>query len=197
MYIAPNIHATEWRRLELADLAGPDWIRAIEIGRARIYGRYFDAVDLLINAEENLSPKKRRYGFAILAIDCLLVETIQAFKDGITDTRKKSKGLFRKFLMNSPLFGSYFSDEKQADEFYDQIRCGILHQGETKKDSKVWSVGSFLQRTEHGIIVNRTEFHKKLKKEFDQYLKDLIENTDPRLRENYRKVMNHISRTTG
>jgi hypothetical protein len=62
---------------------------------------------------------------------------------------------------------------------------------------KVWSVGSFLQRTEHGIIVNRTEFHKKLKKEFDQYLKDLIENTDSRLRENYRKVMNHISRTTG
>jgi len=183
-------------RLRLADPASPDWSRAIEIGRARIYGRYFDAVDLLIKAEESLPPRKRRYGFVILAIDCLLVETIQAFKDGVIDTRKKSKKLFRKFLRNIPSFKSYFVDEKQANEFYEHIRCGILHQGETKKDSRVWSVGSFLQRTKHGIIVNRTEFHKKLKNEYDRYLNDLIENTDPRLRENYQKVMNHIARIT-
>lgn len=194
MDIAPGIDASEWMRLKLDDPNTPDWTRAIEIGRARIYGRYFDAVDVLIQAEEGLPAHKKRYGFAILAIDCLLVETFQAFKDGITDTTGQSKPVFKRFLETSPSFRSHFKDDQLREDFYKHFRCGILHQGETKKGSRVWSIGRLVWRSKEGIIVNRTEFHQSLKNDFDLYLKELAENSDPKSRENYRTVMGHIAR---
>jgi hypothetical protein len=58
----------------------------------------------------------------------------------------------------------------------------------------VWSIGRLVWRSKEGIIVNRTEFHQSLKNDFDLYLKELAENSDPKSRENYRTVMGHIAR---
>ena len=84
------------------------------------------AVDLLIADDEGRNAKDRRWGFAILAIDCLLVETLQAFRQGLTDTRRLSKDLCVKFLTERDAFRGFFT-EALATRFYYEFRCGVAH----------------------------------------------------------------------
>src|SRR3990172_10696488 len=108
-----------------------------------------------------------------MALACILVETIQAFREGLRDTKNKSKELFKRFLTTTSPFNEHFSDGKFAEDFFDDFRCGILHQAETKGGSLVWSVGRLVWRSTEGIVVNRNEFANALKFAFDSYLGEL------------------------
>jgi hypothetical protein len=68
-----------------------------------------------------------------------------------------------------------------------------LHQAETAQDTKVSSVGALI-RTEAGrLVVNRNEFHKRLKRELDAYLTELGDPKEAQLRVNFRRKMNYIA----
>ncbi len=194
MYIAPSVHKDEWFKLNLDDDSGPDWNKAIKILEFRIKARYLEPVDLLIEEDDKRPAVERRYGFTILAIDCLLMETLQAFKDGLTDTKGKSKPTFKKFLKESPSFSPYFPDDKSAQSFYEDYRCGILHQAEVMGTSLVWSVGKLRGKVGDKWYINRTEIHDKLKKDFYQYLELLRDKNNKKLRDNFRNKMNFIAR---
>ncbi len=117
MYIAPGIHRDEWTKLQLDDETSPDWNRAIEIFNARIGSRYLEPVDLLIKSDDKRSPIERRYGFSVLAIDCLLIETLQSFREGLPDTKGKSREMFETFLTSREGFREHFNVE-QAKSFF-------------------------------------------------------------------------------
>lgn len=102
----------------------------------RISERFIEPIDFLIETDEAKLPTERRFGFAILALDCLLVETLGAFIDGLEDTRGKSEPTFCRFLMKRPRFASVFTSETLAKQFYIEFRCGILHQAEVGWRSK-------------------------------------------------------------
>jgi hypothetical protein len=169
MEIAPGVEAGKWQALRLDDPAGPDGPEAIRILEARIHERFIDPVDHLITAEEARPVMERRFGFAVLAVDCLLIETLGAFLKGLPDTVGKSEATFCEFLTTRPLFKDEFTPER-AKRFYKEFRCGILHQAEIGGDSRVWSVGPMLQDDGRRIIVNRNKFHESLKNEFQTYL---------------------------
>ncbi len=192
MEIAPGIDASKWKELDLDNDQSSDWNKAIEIFQMRIEGRYLEPVDLLIRAERNKPAIKRHFGFTILAIDCLLIETLQAFRDGKKDTRNQSSDMFKRFLAMRPSFKRYFN-ESLANRFYTDFRCGILHQAEIRGGSRVWSVGP-LTEIQSGQIkkINRTEFHNALKLEFHQYLDELKNPADHTLRKNFREKMDYI-----
>jgi hypothetical protein len=78
-------------------------------------------------AERQKPAVKRRFGFAILAIDCLLIETLAAFVEGLETTDGKSKATFCTFLTTRPKFKATFTFDI-AKQFYEEFRCGILHQ---------------------------------------------------------------------
>ena len=193
MQIAPGIEAGKWQALRLDDRASPDWPEAVRILEARIHERFIDPLDHLIAAEEAKPIAERRFGFVILAIDCLLVETLGAFIKGRTKTKGESEATFCEFLTTRPLFKNEFTPDLAA-RFYDEFRCGILHQAEIRGDSKVWSVGPLLQDNGSRIIVNRNKFHDLLKAEFQSYLAELRDPAKEKLRANFRKKMNFISR---
>ncbi|MGH9816233.1 MAG: hypothetical protein ACRD6I_09160, partial [Candidatus Acidiferrales bacterium] len=77
----------------------------------RIQKRFFDPDDYLISSEGPKSPMERRFGFVILAIDCLLVETLGAFIEGLEDTDRKSRATFCNFLTTRPEFARYFYEQ--------------------------------------------------------------------------------------
>ena len=194
MYIAPGIHRDEWLKLELDDAESHDWNRAIEIFAARIQSRYLEPVDLLIKTDVSLSPIERRYGFSIMAIDCLLIETFQSFRDGLTNTKHKSKEMFIKYLTEREGFREHF-DEKQAEKFYYDFRCGILHQAEIMGPSLLWSVGLLKGEKAEGIpYVNRTKLHKILKENLKRYCDELKDPANSELRKNFRTKMDFIAR---
>jgi hypothetical protein len=61
----------------------------------------------------------------------LLIETLQSFKNGWEDSQGKSMEAFTQFLSTETKFAKVFKSKKQKEGFYKNIRCGILHQGET------------------------------------------------------------------
>jgi hypothetical protein len=151
-------------------------------------------VDFLIASEANKPASERRFGFSVLAIDCLLVETLGAFIEGLDDTNRKSQRVFRTFLRTRKQFAAEFTTDDVADKFYMQFRCGILHQAETGGSSKVWSVGPMLWINGDTITVNRNKFHDCLKEEFQVYLAELRDPKNSTPRNNFRKKMDFISR---
>jgi hypothetical protein len=103
MQIAPGVDAERWQALQLDAQARGDWAEAIRIFEARIHERFIDPVDHLIAAEEAKPPRERRFGFVVLAVDCLLVETLGAFREGLETTGGSSRATFCRFLTARPL----------------------------------------------------------------------------------------------
>jgi hypothetical protein len=193
MQIAPGVQAAEWQALKLDDHASPDWARAVQILEGRIHERYIEPIDHLIAAEETRPPTERRFGFTVLAVDCLLIETLGAFLDGLEDTDEKSKATFCKFLTTRPLFAGDFTKDL-AKRFYKEFRCGILHQAEIGGDSKVWSVGPLICDDGGKLIINRNQLHERLKAEFQHDLAELRNPANVYLRAKFRRKMDFISR---
>ncbi len=193
MEIAKGIHVNDYLKLNLFDKASSDWDTAFEYLRLRLTERFIEPTDKLIELEKDLPANEKKYGFAVLAIDCLLSETIQAFYEGITDSTGQSKRLFKNFLRYRDSFKSYFTDDQQAIDFYKNFRCGILHQAQTSTDTKIWAIGDLIMRTGRFIIVNRRLYHEKIKDELDIYMIKLKLKNDLSLMNNFKIKMDFIA----
>jgi hypothetical protein len=191
MQIAPGTDADEWKKLNL-DSPG-DWETAVWIFERRIRGRFTDAIEFLIDDDERRPATERRWGFAVLALDCLLVETLQAFRRGLTDTRGKSKELCVQFLTERTAFKPFFTSPDIATRFYYEFRCGLAHNAQIFGDGRVWSIGPLLAVMGTRITVNRTAFHQALVTELEAYLAALRNGVDQELRANFRTKMDFIA----
>jgi len=192
MEIAPGYTVRDWTCLELQCISSEDWSQAIRIFESRICRRFLDPVDLLIAHE--MDKPRGTFGFAIMAVDCLVIETIQRFIEGRTQSGENGR-LFRAFLSErlSSWFDDGVSNDSKADRFYRNCRCALHHSGQTDADLRLCRTGPLIRfDSDLGIIVNRTGFHEAIKCEFTRYLGDLSDGTDSRLRENFRRVMNAL-----
>ncbi|PDS70446.1 hypothetical protein [Rhizobium sp. L43] len=85
LQISPKYTVAFWRGLEL-DPDNPkqeEWLKAVDVLRDRIQGRFIKPAQTLIDVDK--SNHQQTYGFAILALDCLVLETIQGFREGMTN----------------------------------------------------------------------------------------------------------------
>ena len=77
-----------------------------------------------------------QFGFLIMASMCLLIETIQGFKEGKDKYDGECRKAFENFLMQQKTFNC---SQDLANDFYENVRCGILHQGEI---GNYWKIAS-------------------------------------------------------
>ena len=97
-------------------------------------------------------------GFLKMAISCLMIETLESFKQGENDTKGKSR--------------KYFPEFKDISvDFYYSIRCGILHQAETTNAWRILRKDELLDMSNRTI--NATKFVKALEKSLENYIKNL------------------------
>lgn len=193
MEIAPGYTVGDWKQLNLAIDRNQDWSKAIKIFETRIRRRFLDPVDILI-AHEAEKPRGA-FGFAVIAIDCLVIETLQGFREGEPDHNGKSKRLFRAFLAThwSNFFDDGCCDNSKADIFYKRCRCGLHHSGQTDGELRLRRSGPMIRfKAGNRTVVNRTGFHEAVKCEFNRYLGELIDGNDSKLRENFRNKMDAI-----
>ena len=120
--------------------------------------RYFKPV-------EN-SPSK--HGFASLAVGCLVIETLESFYQGRVDTRGMSNRMFRGFFRRDTPLKVFAGGD---DWFFNSIRCGILHQAETRDGWRVLRSGPLLDSTARTI--NASLFLRELSKVVVAYAKQL------------------------
>ena len=86
----------------------------------------------------------------MVASACLLIETYMAFKNGAKTTKGKGKKYFQNFFNTEPEF-KIFKGSSIPKEFYNNVRCGILHQGETNKG---WTI----TRKKESPLFDKTTF---------------------------------------
>ena len=53
-----------------------------------------------------------------------------------------SSDIFVSFLLNRTPFDKDFKDERTARDFYEGVRCGLLHEARTKKGWAIWAKDS-------------------------------------------------------
>ena len=191
MKIGGEFLAKDWPRLRKRLDAGDDsaWKEAVAVLRARVGGRYLEQARQIMGRPYS--------GFAVLAIDSAVIETLEQFRRGVRETPwKKSGEFFRVFLTTTRL--KKFFTVATADLFYTTIRCGILHQGETKSDSLVTKKQPrFVVRPSHtgkGIVVNARRFHEELETAFEDYVSAIL-GGDQNLRAAFIKKMGHIAKS--
>jgi len=198
LWIAPKYFAEEWRQLDLTRSDSPDWSKAVDIFENRIYGRFLAPIDAVANHHDPMI--KWFSGFTIIAIDCLLIENLYQFYNGVDETNIDHQKAFWHFFRDSPHFRPHFT-RKKAYKFYTHFRCGILHQAQTKMHSKIRiSENEMVQLADpndikQGLIIDREKFHDALCREINDYMTKLRFPQAPNdytLRENLVRKMSFI-----
>ncbi len=200
--ISPKYYASKWLSLNLKEKDSTDWEIAFDIFEDRIAGRFLKQIEIL---ESNEDPEIKYFsGFSIMAIDCLLIETLQQFYNGTKRTGKgQDEKVFHDFFSRSSFFSTFFNEIDKTRIFYNHIRCGILHQAQTKKQSIIHIRGNtplieWIDKADYskGLSINRYEFHKALLEVYEKYLRDLRSTKNLNLRRKFEKKMNIIAKQT-
>jgi hypothetical protein len=126
--------------------------------RQRFRERYINPVLCLASSEKN--------GFSIMAVSCLLIEAYETFRQGWPSSDRKSALAFRYFFDREDRFSAFKGHSKQ---FYEHVRCGILHQGESTGG---WQITRGTGRSlfdASSLTVHATKFHDLLAEVIDSY----------------------------
>lgn len=175
-----------------------EWVK--KLIKRRFEQRFIKPLENLTNKQSD--DEYVAVGFTIMAIASLMIETLACFRNGqwtthdkksdprwvcpachgkgATDKWRKGKESFKDFLEDT---GNSFNSDgilfgpSEGETFYTEIRCGILHQAETKGGWRIERIGDAVKRSPNSI--NAIEFLKLLVKELDRYIKDLDDHADP------------------
>jgi len=120
---------------------------------------------------------------------CLLIETLQSFKNGWGDSDRRSGKAFKDFFSTDNNFDDLKS---KGAEIHKNVRCGILHQGETTGGWRInrYSGDLFNEKTKS---LNAFKFAKLLEKSLSDYKEELKkEKWDSATWDNFRTKMRKI-----
>jgi hypothetical protein len=204
------------------------WSCAIKVFERRIAERFLTSIEALERADSkadvevpsdapsdcstlpvDLSGAGVVPGFAIMALCCLLVETLASFRESPVPAsrptgpcpypdgeciRPKPLGgkLIRNFLQR-PSFKDAFAN-KVAKNFVRGIRDGILHEAETRR-WRIWREepkDKIVECDGEGFSLNRTAFYQALRQEFRLYAADLRDPANLELRKRFVEKMDGI-----
>lgn len=137
--VAPGKWNHDWKKLSPVLAAGADsekWTGVLrDFYRGRLKSRYLDAINSIRKPRARLGE-----GFAIVALQCSLIEFLESCHQGMNYRHKKpvppyeyndSGKIFVSFLTTRKPFSGHF-DENLAKDFYSSVRCGVLHEASTK-----------------------------------------------------------------
>lgn len=152
MYMSPTRTANDWKavRAQFNTLSpASDWARIVrDFFHARIDSRYLQPI-----ARIQKYGTKEGEGFSIVTLQCALIEFLESTIQGVNYryTRRPqdlgpyeymySGSIFRSFLTTRKPFASVFSQEI-AEDFYASVRCGLLHEAQTKGGWQIRARGS-------------------------------------------------------
>ena len=163
------------------------WEKAIDIFIDRIKSRYFYAIDKLM--ENKSGYEMLKYGFAIVTLQCSLIDTLAKFRYGAKKQGNKEK--FENFLKEYFIFG--YNAEILARKFYKDIRCGLVHSGSIDNMSGLsCHLFELVTVLENGAIsLDLIIMQNKLNEYFKSYIKKLKSN-EKELRKNFVYTMDKV-----
>jgi len=177
--IAGKKRVSDWRAFAPSLIPGGDagpWKKAYtSYFQARLSYRYLKPITTL-----QRNDTRNGEGFSIVAIQCSLVEFLESTLRGKSYSLRPSPdpaiaqhqystsgAIFKDFLVRRPPFGREF-DQALAKDFYENVRCGVLHEARTKNG---WTISA---SSKNGNIVepNRKILYRD---NFQSALLDFVE----------------------
>lgn len=168
IYITNVKQVKDWfeiREQLLIDNSEDIWRKVFdEFYWARINERYLVPVKIIRKHRESTGE-----GYSIMAILCSLIEFLESTWQGINyryGTRpaeneyRSSRDVFVSFLTARAPFSGEFNSEL-AGEFYEKVRCGVLHEARTKGQ---WIISAtdvavpIIRREGDKVRLNRNQF---------------------------------------
>lgn len=168
--------------------------------RERHYERFLEPIRCLIQAEASESG----FGFSIMSLCCLLIETIECYRLGWPSSSARELRQLEasphnltvpsvEFKLTGPFDSQKFSSERtfinffdesqhrlhfpdlsgKGQEFYKSIRCGLLHQAQTKDGWRIRTSGRCYDDSPDQKSINRYEFAQSLQNCFNSFLNEL------------------------
>lgn len=122
--------------------------------------------------EETLNEFNVEYksGFVIMTSCCLLIETISTYFDGSNRSNKSGAATFKAVFVKAVDYDNGLAVfEKQP--LYTNIRCGLLHQGETYGKFKIKRTGKLFDVND--LSINAMCFCRELKEFLNSYREEL------------------------
>lgn len=187
MKVSGKRSADDWKKLAAKLSLGKDqdlWGEAFtNYFLDRLNTRYLEPIKWIGN-NRSLSGE----GFAIVTLQCCLIEFLQSTLEGKTYRQNPPFGdheygpqdkYFVKFLRTSPVFGNCFN-EASAKEFYKNVRCALVHEARTKEGWRIWAGNAAAVSpidTKSKMI-----FHRPLQSSLIRYIdwfgRELLTNTE-------------------
>ncbi len=151
----------------------------------RLCGRYLKPFDY--PTDDYIENYKN--GFALMTSCCLLIETYVSFTDKqFRDTNGQSRKTFGHFFTTEKRFFDLATGGRKADrtlaerkdgglpnDFYENVRCGILHNAETKNGWTITRKKSAVYFDTTTKTINATKFANRLKAVLVDYKKKLLQ----------------------
>jgi len=149
---------------------------------ARLDSRYFMPIEALQTVQ-----KYDGEGFAIVTIHCSLIEFLASTVEGLTyrhvpdDSKKEELGefeyssssqLFVRFLRQQNPFKDMFSSNNKANDFYANVRCGLLHEARTKGGWRIRADGEVAIDTNRKVI-DRNKLQDAFRQFIESYGKQI------------------------
>jgi hypothetical protein len=135
--LAPNFRVQDW--FAVRDRLNPQkydaqWRRVLGQMAARFNERFVGPADALIRRDKRFRRVPTGPGFAVLALDCILIETLFGYERGARTELGETGGAFIAFLKTQ----TGFEKGDRAASFARAVRNGVIHDGETRDGWTVW-----------------------------------------------------------
>jgi hypothetical protein len=155
--------------------------------KERLRERYIDPVEGMRLEQKN--------GFAIMALSCLLIETLESFYRGWPKSPNSNLAFCGFFDRHANLLPEF---KGHAQSFYANVRCGILHQGETTQGWTITRQAGASLFEPASLVIHATKFNRILGTAIDQYSKALeTTSLSDDLWKNFVKKMNATVKACG
>jgi hypothetical protein len=180
--LGPSFTTETWARIRAkldSHTYDQNWEEAISGIQGRFTERFIkpaDAIRQLDQADASGFPEGR--GFAIVALDCLLLESLHGYKTGQrTKNSSATKAAFKTILTTYDQFAGAFTSEAVAETFARAVRNGLLHDGETRDGWIIWQgdIGGPIvePRTDQTKVLYRDAFHAAVIAAVGEYFQKL------------------------
>ncbi|MBK7683098.1 MAG: hypothetical protein IPJ26_11830 [Bacteroidetes bacterium] len=210
----------DWMNLRIKITGQPDeennWKAATNLLKERLESRYFRPINKILNMRLTTGE-----GFAAMTLICSLIEFLQSCYEGKSYIFKAAESKliygnsgdkFKSFLKLQEPFKTVFNKSVRnptkeilnyADDFYINVRCGLLHEAATNNGWVIKSRNSISNSKvivdvsdEANKIIFRDEFFRSIKNYSDLYLKNIIANkndfNEQSLRDNFCRKMDSL-----
>ncbi|MCB2353921.1 hypothetical protein [Clostridium estertheticum] len=168
-----------------------DWNKAIDIFEDRIRERYLNIIDKIMNDGCLVVD-----GFSVMALNCLMIETLLQFKNGWDETPYRRNSMeYKRFLLEE--FSGVFTNTELAQRFYTDIRCGILHSAQTKNGSQLTIDKDYIVEFIHtsrgrSISVNVVGISRIIRDYFSDYVDKIKSNSNEDERHYFLEKMRYL-----